>query len=133
MIKNNLVTQVILTGGVGSRLWPLSRKTEPKQYLKLFEGTSLFEMTIERNKSIVDTVLVVGNMDNHHLSIEIMINFELNYSFIYESIPRNTAAAIAFAAFDSNPCDILIITPSNHVIVGELQYELANPWSGIFS
>ena len=49
MNNNNLITHVILTGGIGSRLWPLSRKSQPKQYLDLFGGKSLFEMTVERN------------------------------------------------------------------------------------
>ena len=122
---NNLITHVVLTGGVGSRLWPLSRKTEPKQYLKLFDGKSLFEMTVERNSSFVDKVLVVGNRDNHHLSLEIMKKFESKHSCVVEATPRNTAAAIAFAAFDSNPDDILLITPSDHVIEGDLSYKQA--------
>jgi mannose-1-phosphate guanylyltransferase len=54
------ITHVILTGGVGSRLWPLSRKSQPKQYLDLFEGRSLFEMTVVRNAPLVSNVIVVG-------------------------------------------------------------------------
>ncbi len=44
------VYNVILSGGVGSRLWPLSRKQHPKQFLKLFSGKALFELTAERNQ-----------------------------------------------------------------------------------
>jgi len=54
----------ILSGGVGSRLWPLSRKNHPKQFLKIFEGKSLFELTAERNKTVVDELMVVGNSDH---------------------------------------------------------------------
>lgn len=122
---NNTITHVVLTGGVGSRLWPLSRKSQPKQYLKLFDGKSLFEMTIERNASIADKVLIVGNMDNHQLSCKVMKKFKVSHSYIVESTPRNTAAAIAFAAFESHPDDILIITPSDHIIEGDFSYKEA--------
>jgi mannose-1-phosphate guanylyltransferase len=45
-----------------------SRKSQPKQYLDIFYGKSLFEMTVDRNKNIADKVMVVGNIDNRHLS-----------------------------------------------------------------
>lgn len=110
------ITHVILTGGVGSRLWPLSRKSRPKQYLEIFEGKSLFEMTVERNSHLANKVMVVGNIDNHQLSGQVMDKTNTSYINIVEATPRNTAAAIAFAAFASDPEDILIITPSDHII-----------------
>jgi mannose-1-phosphate guanylyltransferase len=111
-----LITHVILTGGVGSRLWPLSRKSQPKQYLEIFEGKSLFEMTVDRNSHLANKVMVVGNVDNHHLSGKVMGKSKTSYTNIVEATPRNTAAAIAFAAFASEPDDILIVTPSDHII-----------------
>lgn len=117
MSADKLITHVILTGGIGSRLWPLSRKSQPKQYLEIFEGKSLFEMTVERNSHLANKVMVVGNVDNHHLSKKVMDKSEIiSYVNIVEATPRNTAAAIAFAAFASNPEDILIVTPSDHII-----------------
>lgn len=110
------ITHVILTGGVGSRLWPLSRKSQPKQYLEIFEGKSLFEMTVDRNSHLANKVMVVGNIDNHHLSGKVMDKTQTTYTNIVEATPRNTAAAIAFAAFASDPEDILIVTPSDHII-----------------
>lgn len=113
------ILHVVLTGGVGSRLWPLSRKSKPKQYLTLFNGKSLFEMTVERNLGIASDVIVVGNTDNRSLSVEALRNAGLHHFHeIVESTPRNTAAAIAFAAFEAKPEDILIITPSDHIING---------------
>jgi len=117
------IIHVILSGGVGSRLWPLSRKSFPKQYLSLFKEGSLFEMTVNRNQGLVNQVIVVGNKDNHQLSKEVMDNNGIEYIDIVESTPRNTAAAIAFAAFAAHPDDILIVTPSDHVIVGDQAYE----------
>lgn len=116
METNNSIIHVILTGGVGSRLWPLSRKSLPKQYLEIFENKSLFEMTVDRNSHLANKVMVVGNVDNHHLSSKVMDKTKTSYINIVEATPRNTAAAIAFAAFASNPDDILIVTPSDHII-----------------
>lgn len=121
----DFITHVILTGGVGSRLWPLSRKNKPKQYLEIFDGESLFEMTIARNQNIVDKVMVVGNRDNNHLSKQVFEKKNTSYIDIVESTPRNTAAAIAFAALASKPEDILLVTPSDHIIYGMEQYENA--------
>lgn len=125
MENKNSITHVILTGGVGSRLWPLSRKSQPKQYLDIFEGKSLFEMTVDRNRTIADKVMVVGNCDNCHLSRKVLEKTNTEYIDIIESTPRNTAAAIAFAAFSADPDDILIVTPSDHIIDDIQAYETA--------
>jgi mannose-1-phosphate guanylyltransferase len=119
------IIHVILTGGVGSRLWPLSRKSMPKQYLEIFEEKSLFEMTVERNANLADKVIVVGNVDNCHLTEKVMNKLGKPYVNIVESTPRNTAAAIAFAAFASQPDDVLIVTPSDHIIDEMQEYNKA--------
>lgn len=120
-----MVKHVILTGGVGSRLWPLSRKSCPKQYIQLFNGKSLFELTLKRNLKVADKVIVVGNIDNYHLSNEIVEKLEVSPTNIIEATPRNTAAAIAFAAFAASENDLLIVTPSDHIIENEVLYEEA--------
>lgn len=116
------IYNVILSGGVGSRLWPLSRKSHPKQYLPIFNEKSLFELTIERNQLITQDVLIVGNQDNLHLSEESLSKLGINYFTITESVPRNTAAAIAFAALAVEEDDILIVTPSDHLIENMNEY-----------
>lgn len=117
------VLNVILSGGVGSRLWPLSRKSMPKQYLSIFEGQTLFQKTAERNSSFCSSLIVVGNQENHHLSRK---DLELagikNYIELIEACPRNTSAAIAFAAFSVNLQDILFVTPSDHLIDSNNEY-----------
>ncbi len=111
------IINVILSGGVGSRLWPLSRKNRPKQYLPIFENQTLFEKTVLRNKSYCDQVTVVGNCDNYLLSRKDLENAGVKkFTEIIEACPRNTAAAIAFAAFAANAEDILFVTPSDHLI-----------------
>lgn len=117
---------VILSGGVGSRLWPLSRKSRPKQYLPLFDDKSLFELTVERNRSVTDELVVVGGIDNYKLSREILKNLGIpHFHEIVEACPRNTAAAIAFAAFEADSEDILLVTPSDHLIKNEVLYHQA--------
>lgn len=78
-------------------------------------------MTVERNRTLVDQVMVVGNIDNHHLSRQVLEKSNTPYIDIIESTPRNTAAAIAFAAFASDPEAILIVTPSDHII-GDMEH-----------
>ncbi|KQS30691.1 mannose-1-phosphate guanylyltransferase [Dyadobacter sp. Leaf189] len=108
---------VILSGGVGSRLWPVSRRSMPKQYIPMFGGKSLFQLTAERNRDIADTILVIGNRENYFLSKTDLLRAEIfQYDEIIESVPRNTAAAVAFAAFHADPEDILLVTPSDHII-----------------
>lgn len=117
---------VILSGGVGSRLWPLSRKKRPKQYLPLFEGETLFQKTVKRNMLFSDQVMIVGNAENYQLSrIELQLAGFSDYTEIIEACPRNTAAAIAFAALSAEPSDILFVTPSDHLIEGGDTYRKA--------
>jgi mannose-1-phosphate guanylyltransferase len=117
---------VILSGGVGSRLWPLSRKSRPKQYLPIFGGETLFQKTAVRNKNFCEKVTVVGNCDNYLLSRKDLENSGITeFSEIIEASPRNTAAAIAFAAFKANPEDILFVTPSDHLIDADGEYKTA--------
>ncbi len=125
MAITSTITHVVLTGGIGSRLWPLSRKSQPKQYLELFDGQSLFEKTVARNENVSNKMIVVGNIENYKMSNAIMSKFNKPFTHVVEAVPRNTAAAIAFAAFASNPEDILLITPSDHVIEGSDLYNTA--------
>ena len=120
------VIHVILSGGVGSRLWPVSRKSMPKQYIPMFDGKSLFQHTAERNRDLADQVLVVGNKDNYLLSQGDLLRAGIGeYIEVIEAAPRNTAAAIAFAAFAAKPDDILLVTPSDHIITNESAYAAA--------
>lgn len=120
------IFNVILSGGVGSRLWPLSRKSRPKQYLPIFEGQTLFQKTAERNLAFCSHLIVVGNQENHHLSKKDLKNLDIsNFTELVEACPRNTSAAIAFAAFSVKPEDILFVTPSDQLIDSNSEYSNA--------
>ena len=116
------IYNVVLSGGVGSRLWPLSRLSEPKQYLPLFDGKSLFELALDRNRPLTDKVIVVGNERNRHLNEKKLTKENRTCIEITETVPRNTAAAILFAAFEADDEDILLVTPSDHLIEQDEKY-----------
>jgi mannose-1-phosphate guanylyltransferase len=95
----------------------------PKQYIPMFGDKSLFQLTAERSKTLADETLVVGNKDNFLLSQADMLRAGITeFTEIIEAAPRNTAAAIAFAAFAVKPEDILLVTPSDHIITNEAEY-----------
>lgn len=122
----NHIYHIVLTGGVGSRLWPLSRQSRPKQYLELFSDHSLFELAVKRNREFANALIVVGNQGNKELSAKGLRKLGVtDYLDIVEATPRNTAPAIAFAAFAARPQDILLVTPADHIIKEGPEYSRA--------
>jgi mannose-1-phosphate guanylyltransferase len=120
------IVNVLLSGGVGSRLWPLSRKSCPKQYLQIFDGRSLFELSVERNALISGQTIIVGNESTMHLAKHFMKSkSKSNVKFISESSPRNTAAAICLACLDLELTDIVLVCPSDHMIGDSKAYSQA--------
>ena len=111
------ILHILLTGGVGSRLWPLSRQSKPKQYLEIFSGCSLFELAVKRNRDFSNGLIVVGNQGNKQLTEDILSKLKsVPFINISEAVSKNTAPAIAFAAFCCDPEDILLVTPADHII-----------------
>lgn len=107
------MTNIILSGGSGTRLWPISKKDHPKQFSNLLKDQSLLELTIKRNTSFCTNTLIVSNIKYEN----IISNFLNEYTTaLYEPVGKNTAAAIALAAFKMNKEEILLITPSDHLI-----------------
>ncbi len=117
------IVNVILSGGSGTRLWPLSRKSKPKQFLKIFNNQSLFQDTINRNKKLVDDFLLITNKDQIEEAQEQIKEISQSFSeVIIEPVGRNTAPAIALAAFSLNVDDILFVTPCDHMIPSDDRY-----------
>lgn len=109
---------VILCGGAGTRLWPLSNRTQPKQMLQLFDGKSLLQMAAERNNVFADSIIAVSSVsqsENVRLQLE-QVGGGKPVKVLAESVGRNTAAAIALAALAVNYDDILLVTPADHLI-----------------
>jgi mannose-1-phosphate guanylyltransferase len=122
------MTNVVLCGGNGTRLWPISRSNLPKQFLQMFEGKSLFQKTCIKNADYCDQLLLISNAEQYFIAQDqyIDISESLNYKdmhSIIEPVGRNTAAAIAFAAMASNPNEVLFVTPSDHLIENDDRYK----------
>ena len=64
------MTNIILCGGSGTRLWPLSRTLMPKQFVKLFNNESLFQKTLQRNHKVCDKQFIVSNAEQYFLAVD---------------------------------------------------------------
>lgn len=124
---------VILSGGIGSRLWPYSRSDFPKPFIQLPCGGSLFGKTLQRAFALQDVqeAIVVCNKKYAHLTNQALesLNKKDNTYCIWEPEARNTAAAIAVAAkFAQNKWGsetLLLVMPSDHLIQKEDAFKLA--------
>lgn len=118
---------VILCGGSGTRLWPISRTLYPKQFVKLFENESLFQKTLKRNTTLVDSFTVVINQEQYFMGLDQMedLNLSRKAQFILEPVGKNTAPAIAMAALAAGPDEIMLVLPSDHLIEKQSAYEEA--------
>ena len=120
------MTNIILCGGSGTRLWPLSRTLMPKQFVKLFDKGSLFELTVKRNLSVCDKQLIVSNAEQYFLAIDQLEELGVtNAHFLLEPLARNTAPAIALACFGLDANEMVLISPSDHLIKNQKAYQEA--------
>lgn len=120
------VTPVILCGGSGTRLWPLSRGGFPKQFLCLTGDSSLFQQTVERLQGLESATtqatapLIVCNEEHRFLAQEQLRESRINGAkFLLEPIARNTAPALtlaALAALDGGADPILVVTPADQAV-----------------
>ncbi|KZL18471.1 mannose-1-phosphate guanylyltransferase/mannose-6-phosphate isomerase [Pseudovibrio sp. WM33] len=121
------ITPVILSGGFGSRLWPLSRRERPKQFLPIFSGQSLFQKTCERVSSQqFRAPLVISNQDHRFLIGEQMAELGIEpQAIVLEPCGRNTAAPAALAALMALETDknaIVLLLPSDHLVADDKEF-----------
>lgn len=122
MIDNILITPVILCGGSGARLWPLSRNDHPKQFLPLIGERTMLQQTVDRltRMPALDRPILVCNANHRFLVAEQIRECDVEpRAIILEPVPRNTAPAVAIAAMQatadgSDP--YLLIMPADHHI-----------------
>ncbi|MES2403714.1 MAG: mannose-1-phosphate guanylyltransferase/mannose-6-phosphate isomerase [Pseudomonadota bacterium] len=117
-----MLSPVILSGGSGTRLWPLSRNNLPKQFLVLSGDATLFQQTVARTRALagVGAPIVVCSEEHRFLVAEQLraLNVE-GASILLEPMPRNTAPAIALAAWQAlanNAEAMLLVLPADHLI-----------------
>jgi mannose-1-phosphate guanylyltransferase len=114
-----MITPVIMAGGSGSRLWPLSRSLYPKQFLALTGEQNMLQTTIQRLANLeVNAPLVICNEEHRFIVAEQLRALDITGSIILEPVGRNTAPAIALAAevtVDEND-PLLLVLAADHVI-----------------
>ena len=117
-----MIIPVILSGGSGTRLWPLSRKMHPKQLLPLVNETTMLQDTITRltGSPDIDHAVVICNDDYRFMVAEQVKETDIDSNeIILEPMGRNTAPAIALAAFNAvrdGDDPVLLVLPADHVI-----------------
>lgn len=124
-MKNNLaITPIILAGGSGSRLWPLSRNKMPKQFHALNGNKTLFQQTILRLKNITKKRPVIICNEDHKFIVKDQIS-EINKEceILLEPVAKNTAPAIALAVLLQDSKTNLLILPSDHMIEDQKIFE----------
>ena len=127
-----MLLPVILSGGAGARLWPVSREAYPKPFIRLADGTSLLGRTLARAAGIagVRDVVTVTNREYYFLTKDEYAAREgLAHAFLLEPAGRNTAPAIAAAAFyaagrHGRDCELLVL-PADHLIADEARFGAA--------
>lgn len=110
------ITPVILSGGSGTRLWPVSRDARPKQFIALTAEQTMFQLTLERSAGLpgVTAPMVIANAAHADL---VAAQHDGAMTLILEPCARNTAPAIALGAFAlPDPEGLMLVMPSDHVI-----------------
>ena len=126
------ITPVILCGGSGTRLWPLSRTTFPKQFLVLSGKTTLFQQSVERlqnlkNPSItLNDTLIVTNEEHRFLVLDQLRDMkDVKAQLLLEPVGRNTAPALTLAvlqALDQGEDPVLVVTPADQIVQNQLAF-----------
>ena len=115
-----MIIPVILSGGSGTRLWPLSRKLYPKQFINLINETTLFQDTILRLPDNIEKPLIICNEEHRFIVADQLSQISIKSNgIILEPEGKNTAPAIALAALheiNDNRDPILFVLSADHVI-----------------
>ena len=119
--KGGMIVPVILSGGSGSRLWPLSRKALPKQLLPLAGTDTMIQATVgrARDKSFAPPIIIAGQDHRFIIAEQLRAAGVADARIILEPAGRNTAPAAAVAALkvlEDDPEGLILLMPSDHVV-----------------
>jgi mannose-1-phosphate guanylyltransferase len=96
----------------------------PKQFVKLFDDKSLFQLTVERNSKVCDSQFIVSNTEQYFLALDQLEELKKeNNKYLLEPVGRNTAPAIALACMALDAQEVVLVTPSDHLIKNEQEYK----------
>jgi len=115
-----MIAPIILSGGSGTRLWPISRSLHPKQFINLINDSTLFQDTILRLPKDLIEPIIVCNEEHRFLAAEQLRQINKKSSgIILEPIGKNTAPAVALAALNSikneKDCTLLVLSADHHI------------------
>ena len=111
---------VILAGGSGDSLWPLSRRQFPKQFMKIKEGRSILQETVVRNMPFCEEFIIVTNESYKNIVNGQMKAFQsLKYRVILEGTPKGTGAAVLLGTMFANPSELVLVVNSDNLIEGD--------------
>jgi len=115
---NNQIVPVILSGGSGTRLWPMSKPEMPKQLLPITSDETMLQLTAQRTNSngFAAPIVVAGQRHADLVEQQLVEAGTAPQLLILEPVARNTAPAIALAALAARPEEVLLVMPSDHVI-----------------
>ena len=118
------VCAVIMAGGTGSRLWPLSRAGYPKQLLPLYEKTTMLQSTVLRLTDLpVQSSITVCNEENRFMVAEQLRNIDALSTIILEPEGRNTAPTIALAALEKEAEDpVMLVLAADHIVQNQQKF-----------
>jgi len=115
-----MIIPVIMSGGSGSRLWPLSRIHYPKQFISLVDDLTMFQQTLSRlDRLECERPIVICNENHRFMVAEQLRQIDISADIILEPFGRNTAPAIALAALQASKADpqsLLLVLAADHVI-----------------
>ena len=113
---------LILAGGHGERLWPLSRRNYPKQFIQIRKNHSMFQETVARNIPYCDEFIIVTNWSYRYIIENQMAAFQgITYRCVYEEAPRKTAAAVTLACLELQPSELVFVVASDQLIQTEAE------------
>ncbi len=110
---------IILAGGKGDRLWPLSRKNYPKQFIQIQGDHSVFQETIARNMPYCDEFIIVTNSEYKFIVENQISAFQgLVHRYVYEGVGRKTTAAITLACMQLPLSETVLVVPADQIVGG---------------
>ncbi len=110
----------VLAGGSSDRLWPLSRRDYPKQFMEIREGRSMFQDTILRNIPFCDEFVILTNKRYENVvRAQLQVFQELEYKLIFEEVALKTAPAVIICALQCEPDEEILIAPTDSIIEGD--------------